>query len=224
MIHEKLVIPDSDPGSNPQDILLLGSQSSSRKMLLTEAEIPFVTVAHRSSELESIFSGDLAAYVVDIARHKMASLVLPRAQDSVKENIFVLTADSMVQHPPSGEFFSKPENHADAMRMLALARESEMLIMTGCCLREYVVVDGGWEMKRERVWATPTYIEFVVPKDEVDYFLRKAPAAMQSAGAGILEGFGANYLKLIRGSFSGGRGLPIFELRVALRELGFVFE
>lgn len=206
-----------------KDVLLLGSQSSSRHQLLKEAGIPFVTVPHRSSEEESVFTGDLAAYVIDIARHKMDSLVLPDVAQANKQHIFVLTADSLVQHLTSGELLGKPEDVADAKRMLGLARESEMLMMTGCCLREYVQEGDAWAAQQEKVWATPAYAEFIVPEDEVDFYLQQVPAAMHSAGAGILEGFGANYLKTLRGSFSGAMGLPIFEVRSTLKESGFTF-
>lgn len=203
-------------------MLLLGSQSQSRQALLREAGIPFIALPHHSTEQETIFNGDVAEYVVEVARHKMGSLALPGPHN--QNAILVLTADSMVQHPASSQILGKPTDVSDAKRMLALARSSEMLIMTGCCLREYTWTNNQWAVTQERTWATPTYIEFFVPEQEVDYFLNKVPAAMFSAGAGILEEFGANFLKTVRGSFSGGRGLPIFELRSALRELGFVFE
>lgn len=203
-------------------VLLLGSQSQSRHMLLRETSIPFIALPHHSTEQETIFNGNVAEYVVEVARHKMDSLQLPEPHN--QNTILVLTADSMVQHPASSQILGKPIDVADAKRMLALARLGEMLIMTGCCLREYSRRENRWVATQERAWATPTYIEFIVPEQEVDYFLNKVPAAMFSAGAGILEEFGANYLKTVRGSFSGGRGLPIFELRCALREFGFIFD
>lgn len=209
------------------DTLWLGSQSYSRQLLLEEAGIPFVTLPHHSSELEAIFKGDLESYVIAIAQHKMDSLILPAGtavtDDGYVEKKFVLTADSLVQHKKTGALLGKPKDHDDAKRMLALARESEMLIMTGCCIRVYSWQNGAWHVDAERTWATPAYIDFVVPQEEVDYYLDKVPEAMFSAGAGILEGFGANYLRGIQGSFTGGRGLPMFEVRAQLRELGFRF-
>lgn len=204
------------------NFLFLGSQSQSRQALLREADIPFITLTHHSSEKEISFNGNIADYVIDVSRCKMHSLVLPEPKD--QSSILVLTSDSMVQHPASGQILGKPNDVADAKRMLALARTSEMLIMTGSCLRQYTWVNNNWIITQEKCWATPTFIEFIVPENEVDYFLTKVPAAMFSAGAGILEEFGANYLKTIRGSFSGGRGLPIFELRCALKEFGFLFK
>ena len=206
-----------------KDILLLGSQSSSRQDLLRETGIPFISITHRSTELETVFAGDLEAYVIDIARHKMASLILPTADELGRDTIMVLTADSLVQHPASGQILGKPQDEADAARMLALARSSEMLIITGCCLYEYVWREGVWSLQRERVWANPTYVEFIVQENELAYYFARLPQAMYSAGAGIIEGFGAIYLKSVRGSFSGGRGLPMFDLRGALRDFGFKF-
>jgi septum formation protein len=206
------------------EILFLGSQSQSRQALLQEAGIPFRTIPHYSSEQETDFRGDLEAYVVDIARHKMESLLLPSTAEVGLSKIIVLTADSLVQDPQTKLLLGKPEDEADAARMLALARIREMLIMTGCCLREYFWENGAWCMKREQVWATPTAIEFIVPEDELAYYFAHVPGALFSAGAGILEEFGANYLKSVRGSFSGGRGLPLFELRCALRTFDFEFK
>ena len=205
------------------DILLLGSQSSSRKELLTEAGINFTTIPHHSSELETEFTGDLAAYVIGIALHKMESLIVPTPQEIGRTTILVLTADSVVQHSGSKELLGKPVDVADAHRMLASARSSSMLIMTGCCLREYEWHNAAWVTQREQTWATPALAEFIVAPDEVDHYLTRCPQALHSAGAGILEGYGANYLKSIAGSFSGGRGLPIFEVRQALKAFGFRF-
>jgi septum formation protein len=205
------------------DILLLGSQSSSRKELLTEAGIAFTTIPHHSSELETPFTGDLAGYAIGIAQHKMESLILPTPQEIGRTTILVLTADSVVQHSNSKELLGKPTDMADAHRMLASARSSSMLIMTGCCLREYFWQGDSWTINREEVWATSAVAEFIVAQDEVAHYLARCPQALHSAGAGILEGYGANYLKSITGSFSGGRGLPIFELRQALKAFGFNF-
>lgn len=209
-------------GTSMNHILFLGSQSESRQMLLREAGIPFLTLKHHSSEKETSFNGNISDYVIDVARCKMESLVLPAPEG--QHTRLVLTSDSMVQHQKSGQILGKPTDVDDAKRMLALARTSEMLIMTGCVLRQYSWVNNEWTISKEMSWATPTFIEFIVPENEVDYFLTKVPAAMFSAGAGILEEFGANYLKTVRGSFSGGRGLPIFELRCALRDFGFLFK
>lgn len=201
--------------------LFLGSQSHSRQLLLQEARIPFTVLPHSSSELDAVFKGNVASYVIQIAHDKMETLSLPQAGDVENKNIIVLTADSLVQHVGTGKLLGKPKDVQEATEMLALARAGEMLIMTGCCLREYTLDKGIWSVKREEKWATPAYIEFIVPESEVNYYLEQVPEALFSAGAGILEGFGANYLKSIRGSFSGGRGLPLFEVREILRSWGF---
>ena len=101
-----------------KQLIVLGSQSYSRKLLLEEAKIPFVAESHKSSEQETVFAGDVVHYVTEVAKHKMASLVLA---DYDADEIFVITSDSMVQHDASGELLGKPHDVADAKRMLALA-------------------------------------------------------------------------------------------------------
>jgi len=46
---------------------------------------------------------------------------------------------------------------------------------------------------------------------------------MYCCGAGMVEGFGASFLKSINGSYSAVIGLPLFELRDALKKLDFKF-
>lgn len=205
------------------EILFLGSQSQSRYALLQEAGIPFRVIPHRSTELETEFSGDLEDYVKSIARHKMESLELPDPLVLGLDRIIVLTADSMVQDPESKELLGKPKDKIDAARMLGLARSREMLIVTGCCIHEYRLNGLTWQLTRDRVLASKTIINFVVQPDDLEYYFDHLPEAMYSAGAGILENFGGNYLKSVQGSFTGGRGLPLFEVRSVLREFEFKF-
>ena len=62
-----------------------------------------------------------------------------------------------------------------------------------------------------------------MPIDEVDLYLKNTPHALKAACSGVVEEFGQNYFKSIKGSYSSVIGLPMFELRLALKELGFKF-
>ena len=42
-------------------------------------------------------------------------------------------------------------------------------------------------------------------------------------GAGVIEGIGQAFLKNINGSYTAVIGLPLFELRQALKKIGFKF-
>jgi predicted house-cleaning NTP pyrophosphatase (Maf/HAM1 superfamily) len=46
---------------------------------------------------------------------------------------------------------------------------------------------------------------------------------MVSCGAGRIEDFGENFLKSVNGSYTTILGLPMFELRRALKEIGFKY-
>ena len=66
-------------------------------------------------------------------------------------------------------------------------------------------------------------VEFYVDKDSVELYFQQIPQAPICAGAGVIEEHGLTYLKSINGSFSGVMGLPLYEVRQALKELKFKF-
>lgn len=47
------------------------------------------------------------------------------------------------------------------------------------------------------------------------------PFVYNSAGALFVEGFGAQFVKEVNGSYSAIIGLPMFEVREALEQIGF---
>ncbi len=205
-----------------RDMLFLGSQSPSRHDLLRDAGVPFTVISHHSSEEETEFRGDVGVYVIEIAQHKMDSLILPSLADVQRTELIVLTADSMVQDLVTKELMGKPRDKKDAERMLGLKREHGVVVATGSCLRVYEAqADGSWKCAHERTWAVLAEAEFIVLPHEIDGYLTRFPQALHSAGAGILEGGGGRYLRALRGSVSGARGLPVFELLQELRALSF---
>jgi septum formation protein len=111
-------------------ILYLASQSPARKRLLEIAQIPHEVIGHESDECGIELSESFEEYVLAIARHKMENAILPK----VEGEIFVLTADTLVQTMGSKEVLGKPANLEDAKRMLGLLREGPAELITGCCL------------------------------------------------------------------------------------------
>ncbi|MDZ4154758.1 Maf family protein, partial [Methylicorpusculum sp.] len=61
---------------------------------------------------------------------------------------------------------------------------------------------------------------FVVEDTAIDYYLDNS-IGMGTSNAIAIEGFGEQFLKKITGSYSTVIGLPLFEVRQALDELGF---
>lgn len=203
------------------DILFLGSESKKRQELLRDAKIPFRLIKHSSSELETPWTGDFVNYVKGIASHKMESLILPDI-NIPQEHIFLLTADSLVQIPETGQILCKPRDIANAKEMLFASYDREVHVVTACCLEKRVRTGNKWVIKERHTIEVGAFIVFSVPPDEVDTYLKECPAALNSSGAGIAEGYGNNYFASVRGSYTAMRGLPIFELRGLLKQIGFV--
>ena len=201
--------------------LYIGSQSPSRQKLLEQAGIPYKVLQHNSDEC--LVRGDLSFddYVLAIAREKMAHVQLPSREEAGSDEIFVLTADSLSMTQDSKEVLGKPDGVEDAKRMLRLHREQPTIVTTACCLEKKVWDGGAWKTDVKKEWCVSSTIEFIVQEDEIDGYLEKLPMALHACGAGIIEGYGHNFVKSITGSFSAVLGLPMYELRRVLRELGF---
>jgi septum formation protein len=66
----------------------------------------------------------------------------------------------------------------------------------------------------------PAEYTFDIPDIWIDIYLAKS-IGMQTAGAIAVEGYGAQFLKIVDGSYPSIVGLPMFQLRQALEEVGF---
>ncbi len=205
------------------DILYLGSQSRSRQILLDYAGIPFKVLEHGSDESYAHADGTLEHQVTTIAHDKMQTLLLPDRSEVVHDYLFVLTADSLVKDPRTGEVFGKPENREHAIQMLEAERKGPIEVMTGCCLRKYMWQQDAWQLAEEKLWATGAMIEFYVDTASVDRYFATRPIAVHCAGAGAIEEHGLAYFKRINGSYTAVLGLPLYEVRQELGMLGFKF-
>ena len=201
-------------------VLYLGSQSASRKQLLEWAGITYQTLSHNCDEKAIAFNGDTQAHVIAIAVEKMANLTLPEAK-TIGEQIFVLTADTLIFIPSSGSVLGKPEDKTDAQAMLRLMQQEAVSVQTGCCLRVYEWSGSVWKTLHEKDWATGAHVWFDVDDHSMEWYFEKLPHALNGCGAGILEKFGQGFLRTINGSYSAVLGLPLFELRQELARMNF---
>ena len=205
--------------------LYLGSQSKMRQHLLELAQIPYTVLKQTSDECSVNLTGSFDKYVLAIAQEKMAHVVIPEELQTKnlrsKNSIFVLTADTLMRLQKSKTILGKPNDKTDAKRMLRLMREEPIELVTGCCLEQKKCTDNVWQTVAQKHWTTPVTLEFCVADEEIDLYFEKMPHALAACGAGIIEDFGMNFLKRIDGSFTAILGLPLFELRLKLKEMGF---
>lgn len=206
-----------------KDILYLGSQSSARQRLLTFANIPYVVLCHGSDEIVDPAQKSFEQHVLAIAQHKMQMLLLPDKDSVCKEYLFAVTADTLVKSTKTGKVLGKPKDRADAVEMLTIERTTPVEVMTGCCVRKFYYEENDWKQKEAVDWVSGALMEFCVESDAVDHYLSTFPFILQCSGAGMVEEHGLSYLKSIQGSYTAVIGLPLYELRQALKQLGFIF-
>jgi septum formation protein len=198
-------------------ILYLASKSSSRQYLLNEAQIPFIILGQSADETACDWAQDLEPVVRSIARHKMAHVDMP--QGSEGQVAFVLTADTLTQDS-KGNIHGKPENREDAIAKIR-ALEPQCRVATAFCLKRLKFHRGIWQVDAERECCVISTCEFNIPDHWLDRYFEKSAIGYQAAGGMAIETYGMQFLKAIYGSYSAVIGLPLFELRQVLDDLGF---
>ena len=206
------------------DILYLASQSQPRRRLLELAGISYQIISHSSNEeIESPFA-NFEAHVLAIAHSKIKSVLLPSSEEIKSNHIFVLTADTLVKTQFSNQILGKPKDIDDAKRMIRLTNQEPVIVATGCCLEKQVCCNGnGWKLADYKHWTTSTIVESYLDEDRIDWYLSKQPEALHGCGACIVEEYGQGFLKSVNGSYTSILGLPLYELRQALKAMNFRF-
>jgi septum formation protein len=199
--------------------LFLASGSASRKKLLTDAKIPFQIVSHDADESQCPMEGSLEDVVTKLAVLKMDHIVMPDNLDTDQE-IFILTSDTLTV-TAEGEFLCKPTSREDAVRMLKSCRQGHAKVGSGFCLEKRIFVEGVWKTEQRILGFNEASCLFDVPERDVDFYLDNAPFLSVSGGVTI-ESFGNQFVKDVQGSYSSIIGLPMFDIRNALFEIGFL--
>jgi septum formation protein len=196
--------------------LYIASKSSSRKMLLEQMGINFTVIEQNADESKCDWSMPLQRVVENIAQYKMDHALMPIGQEG--EIAFVLTADTLGEDT-TGAVTGKPTDVADAIEKIKRACGRNRC-GTAFCLEKKIYQDGKWRTQQRIVRYVEASFEFDIPHDLIAEYIRVS-GALETAGAIKIEGYGAQFFKSINGSYSTIVGLPLFELRAALTQLGF---
>lgn len=198
--------------------LLVGSSSASRKLLLEEAIIPFTIIGHTAEEESIDHTLPLPELVTTIARLKMDYTIIPNTYK--KEYAYVLTADSL-GHDNNGTPLGKPKDRVDAIKKIMTINNQRSTNFVAVCIdKKKKDMHGHWKTVERREICVQNDFIFHVPEHWMDRYLDNS-WAMIAAGAIAIENYGAQFTKLVEGSFSGIMGLPMYEVRQALDALGF---
>ena len=190
---------------SPRRLELLGQLGLHCRLLLDDDE-------SRAEALEAVMPGESpAAYVRRVALAKVQA-ALARLDAAGLPQAALLSADTTVAL--GGTILGKPENTADAARMLRLLSGRTHRVLTA------VVVASA---DRSKILAT-------VQVSRVR-FCRLKPAQVEAyvasgepfgkAGGYAIQGLAAGFVRSIEGSHSGIMGLPLFETAQLLRKAGY---
>jgi septum formation protein len=192
--------------------LVLGSASPRRRELIALTGVPFVV---RSADVdEASRPGEPPqAYLARIAHAKLEAV---RAAMEGMVAGGVLVADTIVI-APGGAILGKPQNDDEARGMIerlsgATHEVSTRFLLAGPKPREPVV--------HAQTVTTRVMFRAVTPTEARVY--AATGEGRDKAGAYAVQGRAATFVERIDGSYSSVVGLPICEVMVAMRALGWV--
>jgi septum formation protein len=189
--------------------LILASASPRRRELLAQAGFVFeVRAAHHVNE--DLRPGEEPiAYVTRLAREKAEAVWREEMkwkdrglEYSQQGDFVVLGADTTVTL--DGHILAKPEDEADATRMLAILSGRTHRVITGVA-----VVSASGPSPRCDVAAEVTAVRFLtlIPEEIAAYVATGEP--MDKAGAYAIQGRAARWIPRIEGDYFNVVGLPL---------------
>lgn len=183
--------------------IILASQSPRRAELLRQMQVDFAVLAVDIDE--SYYPEETPlVYVQRLALQKAQTAWQSSAQDKP-----VLGADTVVVS--KGQVLGKPKDLADCRRMLKLLSGESHEVLTAVAL-----VTGEQQLQA----LVKTQVSFkVLSQAEIDWYWHTGEP-VDKAGAYAIQGIGGQFVLHIKGSYSAVVGLPLYETRQLLSELG----
>jgi septum formation protein len=183
--------PDTRSGQPP---LILASASPRRRELLTQAGFTFEVVPAHVPEVQNP-GEDPIHFVTRLAREKAEAVL---ASHEVTPDTLILGADTVVV--VDKEVLGKPQNAADAARMLRLLSGRTHQVITGVCLAK------GRECHSA---AEVTFVRFTTLSDEeIDAYVATGEP-LDKAGAYAIQGRAGRWVPRIHGCYFNVVGLPL---------------
>lgn len=180
---------------------ILASSSPRRSELLGLLDIDFTV---DSSDIEEVIEDNLT--IIEVVQ----SLALQKAKDVSKrhQGEYVLGFDTLVvlDDIPLG----KPKDKDDAYKMLKALSNRKHTVLTGCAIVKDDYTDTFYD-----------YAEVIFNKmsdEEINEYIDTLEP-MDKAGAYGIQGYGAKYIRYIKGDYYSVMGLPIQKLYNKLRNL-----
>jgi septum formation protein len=187
-------------------MLVLASASPRRHDLLAQAGYAFEVLPAEIPE-DLLPNEPPIGYVLRLAREKAEAVAASPAFAALTrtsgEPHLILGADTTVV-APSGEILAKPEDDADAARMLRLLSGATHRVITGVALLAPAPASPITEVAAEVTWVT-----MLTPTEEdlARYIATGEPRG--KAGAYAIQGQAARWIPRIHGCYFNVVGLPL---------------
>ena len=199
--------------------IYLASQSPRRQELLKQIGVRFEMLLPSSDEdsegIETPLPQEKArAYVERVTLAKSAA-ALSRWQKSNLPWAPILCADTTVSLPnsPDGEILGKPNDAADAARILNMLSGKVHEVLTAVA----ITIDPA---QRPTALVQASQVQFVkLSQAQIDAYIASGEP-FGKAGAYGIQGLGGAFIPSIQGSYSGIMGLPIYETQQLLEIAG----
>jgi septum formation protein len=191
--------------------IYLASQSPRRQELLKQIGVQFeMLIAAPGVDTETLeipFPNEKARDYVQRVTFAKCAIALARWQKSGKPWAPILCADTTVSLPgsPDGEILGKPNDTADAARILEKLSGKVHQVLTAVVL----MIDPN---SNPLCLVQVSEVEFahLTPEQITGYIQSGEPFG--KAGAYGIQGLGGTLIPSIKGSYSGIMGLPIYEV------------
>ena len=189
--------------------LVLASSSPRRRELLSGLGLRFTV---RSADVDETprAGEDPGAYVLRLAREK--------ARAAVRPGELALAADTTVVI--DGEILGKPEDDADAVRMLRLLSGREHEVLTGVAVLDVPErIESGAGRIASGISRSAVRMATLTPEEIAWYVGTGEPR--DRAGAYAIQGLASLFVEAVSGNYSNVVGLPIPTVYRLFAELGY---
>lgn len=187
--------------------IILASASPRRRELLTQIGFDFTVMP--SDVEENPVSTLPQDIVIELSKEKARDVWEKIGQgdgDGGEADCLVISADTVVAI--DGEILGKPEDEADAVRMLGLLSGKEHQVYTGVTL---VWIDEEGKQKEYSFYVCTNVVMYRMSRAQIFTYVQSGEP-MDKAGAYGVQGKAAAFIKAIRGEYSNVVGLPVGRL------------
>jgi septum formation protein len=183
-----------------QDLkIILASQSSRRKELLSSLELTFECFTKSINE----------SYPENMEPTSVAKFLSEKKSNEyiIKNNEIIITADTIVIH--KNKILNKPKDKLQAAQMLRLISDTSNNVMTGVCVRSN---------NKQISFAESTQVTFdVLEESEIQFYIENYNPLDKAGSYGIQDWIGKIGVKNINGCYYNVMGLPIHSLYQELK-------